>query len=397
MSRLLVLGAGVYQVPLIEAAHQRGHFVLVASIAGPYPGLAIADEALEIDTTDRDRLIDAATRLRIDGVVTSGTDVALPALGALVDRFGFVGPSAAVSRRCADKVLMKERFEACGVPTAHFVAIPATASVESLPSGLGYPVMVKAPDSSGSRGIHRVDSDDELSEAIRLAREVSRSGEIVIEEFLDGVEFGAQAFVVSGEVHSIVVHDDDVTTGAPPVPIGHTLPPEIDASLIGEAEEVVRNAITAMEIDNTAVNVDLMATSDGIKVIEIATRIGATCLPELVAYHLGIDVYGGLVDLALGNEASFRPRTGSKRPISGCLVRSATSGLVTGVREATFDSQVLEAQLDVAVGDHVTTFSTGNHRIGHVVAIGSSAHEARSRAADAAAALGRSVDVKASR
>ena len=50
--KILILGAGVYQVPLILKAKEMGLYTIAASYAGPYPGLAIADEVWEIDTTD---------------------------------------------------------------------------------------------------------------------------------------------------------------------------------------------------------------------------------------------------------------------------------------------------------------------------------------------------------
>ena len=58
--KLLILGAGVYQVPLILKAKEMGLYTIAASYAGPYPGLAIADEVWEIDTTDYHHLLQKA-------------------------------------------------------------------------------------------------------------------------------------------------------------------------------------------------------------------------------------------------------------------------------------------------------------------------------------------------
>ena len=75
--KILILGAGVYQVPLILKAKEMGLYTIAASYAGPYPGLAIADEVWEIDTTDYHALLEKAEAAQISGVCTTGTDVSV--------------------------------------------------------------------------------------------------------------------------------------------------------------------------------------------------------------------------------------------------------------------------------------------------------------------------------
>ena len=82
----------------------------------------------------------------------------------------------------------------------------------------------KAVDSSGSRGIIRVDSTEDFEEARRIVRETSRTDEYIIEEFVEGEEFGAQAFVPNGEVQFILPHGDYVFQGDTGVPVGHFAP-----------------------------------------------------------------------------------------------------------------------------------------------------------------------------
>ena len=54
--KILILGAGIYQVPLIKKAKEMGHFVMVASIRGNYPGFTFADKCVYLDTTDREAI-----------------------------------------------------------------------------------------------------------------------------------------------------------------------------------------------------------------------------------------------------------------------------------------------------------------------------------------------------
>ncbi len=50
--KILILGAGIYQVPLIKKAKEMGLYTIVCSIEGNYPGFAFADQVYYVNTTD---------------------------------------------------------------------------------------------------------------------------------------------------------------------------------------------------------------------------------------------------------------------------------------------------------------------------------------------------------
>ena len=81
----------------------------VASPDGPFPGLPLADEHWRVDTRDSEQLLTLAQNKKINGVVTSGTDVAVPSIGLLVETLGLAGCGHESARLCSNKLLMKER------------------------------------------------------------------------------------------------------------------------------------------------------------------------------------------------------------------------------------------------------------------------------------------------
>ena len=44
MKKLMIIGAGVYQVPIIKKAKDRGLYTIAVSPYGDYPGLKVADK-----------------------------------------------------------------------------------------------------------------------------------------------------------------------------------------------------------------------------------------------------------------------------------------------------------------------------------------------------------------
>jgi len=118
--RLMILGAGTYQVPLIKKAKDKGLTVIVVSPNGNYPGIKLADIHIDIDTTDEENIIKAAVKYKISGITTTGTDVCVPSLGRVVDELGLAGTGYEAACKSMDKILMKQAFVEYNVLTAKF-------------------------------------------------------------------------------------------------------------------------------------------------------------------------------------------------------------------------------------------------------------------------------------
>lgn len=71
MKKLMILGAGVYQVPLIKRAKEKGLYTIVVSIPGDYPGFKLADKIYYENTTDCEKILEIAQKENIDGIVNS--------------------------------------------------------------------------------------------------------------------------------------------------------------------------------------------------------------------------------------------------------------------------------------------------------------------------------------
>lgn len=379
MRKILILGGGIYQVPLIRRAKELGLETLVASIPGRYPGLALADRVLEIDTTDREGILRAAREEGVAGVCVCGTDVAVPAQGYVCDRLGLKGPSLEPALRAQDKTRMKEAFVRGGVRTARYVQVPLSRRHPADVCGeLGYPVIFKAADSSGSRGITRVDGEADIDRAYASVRGATHTDHYLVEEFLTGDEFGAQAFVLDGELQFILPHGDYVFHGDTGVPIGHYAPFEAPDALIQDCEEQLRRAVRALGIDNCAVNADFILSRGKTYVLEIGARAGATCLVEMTECYYGFDYYGKILETAMGGHPSFRPENERRQPTACMLFRSDRAGTITAIENhAPKDPRVVNLSFDCAVGDTVRKFHNGPDRIGQIVAVGDTAAQAK--------------------
>ena len=378
MKKILILGAGIYQVPLIKTAKRMGLYTIVASIRGNYPGFELADKVYYENTTDYAKILSIARREQIDGIITTGTDVAVITIGRVCDTLGLNGLSFKSAEIATDKLLMKSCYEKYGVRTARFrkVSFDDERYTEKL-TDLQFPVMFKSVDSSGSRGIIKVNSSDEFESARNSVLDNTRSNYFIVEEYIEGEEFGAQAFVKNGEVQFILPHGDYVFKGDTGVPIGHFAPYKLDPAVEEDAKDQLKLAINAMGLNNCAINADFIMKDNKTYVLEIGGRSGATCLAELVSIFYGYDYYEKILLTALGEDVDFSAEDGSPAescngtPNASMLLMSDTNGhIVSQTNNNPANPDIVDIQFDYKPGDEVHKFKVGPHRIGHVITKG---------------------------
>ena len=381
MKKLLILGAGIYQVPLINTAKRLGIYTIAASIPGNYPGFELADKVYYENTTDYEAILKVAKEEKIDGIVTAGTDVAVITIGKVCDALGLTGLSEEAAIIATDKLLMKEVYEAGGVRTARYRKVYFdNEDYADRISELTPPLMFKSVDSSGSRGIIKVNSPAEYEAAREYVIASTRSDYFIVEEFIDGEEFGAQAFVRNGKVEFILPHGDYVFKGDTGVPIGHFAPYDLPADALEDAKKQLIGAIKAMKLDDCAINADFIMKDGKTYVLELGGRSGATCLAELTAIYFDFDYYEKIILTALGEDVSFEPGPAAKCggvPNACMLLISDKDGVI--VSQTDFnepDPDICEVQFDYKPGDEVHKFRVGPHRIGHVITKGKSLDEA---------------------
>ncbi|MCC8129554.1 MAG: ATP-grasp domain-containing protein [Clostridiales bacterium] len=371
MTKILILGASIYQVPLIRAAKRMGLYTIVSSIPGDYPGFRLADKAWEINTTDREAILAAAQAEGIDGICTTGTDVAVSTIGYVCGHMGLPGISERAALMATDKADMKEAFRRGDVSTANFYRAYSLADVETAAQKIGFPVVVKRVDSSGSRGITIVHDPRGLEDAYREAAANTRRPYVIVEKMLGGVEIGVDGVIQNGKLAFFAPHEKFLyRSGRTTIPAGHGLPYHGSEQVQREIGVQMDRAVKALGLDNCSFNADVLVDGETVSVLEMGGRTGATCIPELISTYYGIDFYEKILQNALGIPLDFTPQV-EACPCMAKLLMSPVDGVITGIDEdglAAVRRVCTELVLDFPVGHPVEAMQNGTTRIGHVVA-----------------------------
>lgn len=369
IKKVLVLGAGRGQIGLIESGRKRGYRVEVATIPGNYPGLKFADEIHIVDIKDAEAISNLAGRIKADAVISAGTDTALPAMGLACEKNGLFGPTYEAAVTSSEKSLMKEAFEKGGVRTARHIVVRSEEEAEAVGEKLALPLIVKAVDLQGSKGINVVFEQNGLKDAYRSTMKETGMDHCIIEEYIDGYEVSATAMVSNGEI-IFVLPTGDVRYGENgESPIGHYIPLDCDEDILKKIDEQVRLAIRAIGLDNCAVNADLMVKDGNVYVIELTGRLGGNSIPEITAEYYQIDIYDLILDIALGDfdavgRYDFRDR--ENRICYGQMLISEREGVLGGTD---IKAEGVDIRFFLNKGDKVNIFRGPNDCVGQVVAV----------------------------
>ena len=373
--RLLVVGAGRGQIGLYKAAKEMG----VHTIAGTMPdnnppGIKLADEVCYMNIAKPDEVLEKAKTLNIDGLTTSCLDTGVPAIGKVCDALGLTGLTENAAIMCGDKLKMKKAFMEHGVSTAKFVEIHSQEELEKALDILQLPVIIKATDLQGSNGIYIAKTHEAAIEGFNGAMEKTHRDYCIVEQYIEGYEFGAQAFVYHGDVLFVMPHGDETYMSHTAVPVGHYVPFEGDEIIHKQAEEAVKGAIRALELNNCAVNVDLILKDDIVYLIELTGRVGANCLPELTQINFGIEYYKMIIAMALGEdplELWEQRRDKTKAGLAKMILETEKSGILESIEyKGKIEGNVLEVTFFKHPGDEIRVFENSNDCIGQIIVQG---------------------------
>lgn len=366
MKKVLVLGAGIYQVPLIKEAKDSGYHVIVTSHKGNYPGFELADKVYYKNTVDKEGILKIAKKENIGAICTTGTDIAMETIGYVCDKLDLPGLTEKAAILSTNKAKMKKAFIEHGVRTAKYIQVSSLVETREAYNSLQKPVILKVVDSSGSRGIIKIGDESLLDESFLQLIEETKVEYIIIEEYITGQEFGAQASVKNGKIDFIMPHGDILFHSKTDVPIGHYVPYGITSEIYEDMVEQIKKSIEALDLDNCAINADFILSNNQVYVLEIGARAGATNLPELVSIYYGINYYRYILDLAFNikNNSEFNNQ---KTPCSSLLLIAKKSGELKGLEHDKVTVDLEEFQVDYKMGERVKKFEVGPDRIGHII------------------------------
>ncbi len=310
MKKLLLLGGSAQQVVAIETAKKLGYFTVLCDFLRDNPGQFVADKFYLVSTTDKEAVLEVAKKEKVDGVLAYASDPAAPTAAYVAEILSLpTNPYESVQILC-EKHLFRKHLKEHNFETPqsiHFRYKEFGNKEKVLISQMSFPVLVKPVDSSGSKGITKIENILELEAAIDFAEQFSRKKIIEVEEYIEKDHkylIGGDIFVVNGEVvfwGLLNCHRDNQVN--PLVPVGKSYPLKLSKKRIKLIQEEVQRLISSLQIKFGAFNVELIITKEEkLYFIEMGPRNGGNMIPDLLSYISGKNMIKASIECAMGHK-----------------------------------------------------------------------------------------------
>lgn len=312
MKTLLVLAAGILQVPVIQKAKELGVYVIAADGDPKAIGLQYADKSVVINITSEEDVLYIAREEHIDGVIHPCSEVSMNVMGRLNDELCLSGISKEAAARATNKYLMREAFKKYGAPSPKSFCFDNVEDAwkcfcEELPMN----GILKPSRNSGSRGIAKIEkgiSKVLFTELFERSKAESRDNTVMLEQFIEGPEFSVEIIVWKGEITVLTVTDKKTTEAPYFVELGHSQPSIFPSEIVAEIESAAIAGVKALEVNNCACHAEIKVQEGKAYIMEVGARLGGDFIStELTHLSTGIDMVAAAINCALGIEPCLLP------------------------------------------------------------------------------------------
>ncbi|MDO4392335.1 MAG: ATP-grasp domain-containing protein [Clostridium sp.] len=374
MKKLMLLGGMRYLVPVIEAAHKLGVYVITCDYLPNNIAHKYSDEYCNVSILEKDKVLEKAKELKIDGILSFACDPGVVTAAYVAEKMGLPssGPYESVeilqNKGKFRKFLTENNFN---VPVAKQYTDIETAlnDIEMF----NWPVIVKPTDSAGSKGVTKVVKKSELRDAINYALKFSHSNEFIIEDFLEkiGDSSDCDSFSVDGELKfvSFSAQKFDENCENPYTPAAYTWPASISKEHQEELTNEIQRLLKLLDMKNSIYNIETRECTNGkAYIMECSPRGGGNRLAEMIRYMTGVDMITNIVKSALGMDLDVIEQKELKDNWAEIILHSEKEGTFEKLWiSEEISSNIVENDLWIETGTHVGGFSGANEAIGTMV------------------------------
>lgn len=381
MKKILVVGGGTYQTPLIKRIRELGYAAYCVDQNGAASGFEYADGYKIIDVTNEKMCLEYAEELKIDGVMTYGATITLPTVAYIGEKLGLPALPHETAVLSKNKYELKKRFCERGLNTAgDFFRL--TFPDDGKNRKIAFPCVVKPCDGSGSRGVSVAKNKAEFDAAVKYAYANARYGEIYAESFIDGAEYSVEAFVYGGKTHVYAIVKTVFAREANgEVTYGHSTPCGLPRDDEIKIENEVEKAVKALGITLGSVNFDVIFSHGEPYIIDCGIRVGQNLIAShIVPLSRGVDVTDNAIKAALGEAVDPEPKF-KKCVATRLLIYSP--GIISAIKpldELIGRDGICDIVLRKKVGDVQNEYREKSDTCGWVVAEGTTPETAEENA-----------------
>lgn len=308
MKKLLILGAGYFEKLFIQKAQSLGYYVIAIDGHPDAIGFKEASQSVMMNLANRAACLAIAQINRVDGVIAPVSPVGALTANYIAQQLDLPGLNPEVAKLLADKLALRQCVTKHKLSSSQrFYSVKDLNELPLLQLELNFPVMVKPADVSYSKTSKKVEHAAALYAICRKAMETSPSGHIMIEEYIKGREYSAEAFVYHGEVYILGIMAKTMMPSANFFEVGLSLPSRLNNEMM--IRQMIIKTIKEVGVDFGSVTLDFIITPEqSFYIVSLHPHSGR----NLIATHIipkatHYDYMANLIHATVGEQITLPP------------------------------------------------------------------------------------------
>lgn len=368
---ILMLGGNHVQLTAIQAALDEGYYVITADYLPDNPGHKLAHEYHNISTIDKEAILALAKEKHIDGIVSYASDVSAPTAAYVAEQLGLPSNPYESVMILTHKNLFRQFMKENGFPMPKGATFSDREQARSFYSELHCTCMLKPIDSSGSKGVTRVENVENFDAAWDEAMHYSIAKQVIVEQFIEkqGYQIDGDIFVVDGKIvfWGICDQHHDLEC-APYVPVGLSYPSMQDECIQQRAKELLQRMLNLLHMTMGGYNVEYIVGKDGeVYLLEIGPRCGGNLIPDTIENATSFTMARNVVRQAIGDSVNLGMHL-ENRFCSSYVLHAQKNGVLEDI---VYSNEVLprirKKVMYIEYGNRVNRFVNGGDGIGGLI------------------------------
>ena len=374
MKKLMILGGSRYILPVIEAAHKLGLYVITCDYLPDNIAHKYSDEYINVSIVEKEAVLNVAHESQIDGIMSFACDPGVTTAAYVAEKMGLPGLPYKSVEILQNKSKFREFLANNGFNVPMAKGYTSVADAFNDKDLYRWPVIVKPVDSAGSKGVTKVDNVEDLKSAAEHAISFSKTNSFIVEEFIQqkGFSSDTDSFSVNGKLvyASFSNQHFDPDAENPYTPSAYSWPSTMPDEIQKELRNELQRLLSLLGLTTSIYNIETRMGTDGKPyIMEVSPRGGGNRLSEMLRYASGVDLVENSVRAAVGEEIVGI----EKDPVyNGCwaiiILHSDKDGRFIKLDiDDSVKPYVVENDLWVKEGDSVHSFTGANETIGTIV------------------------------
>lgn len=371
--KILLLGGSKQQIPAIECAKKRGYYTILCDYLSDNPGQEVADKFYLESTTDKEAILKIAQKEKIDGIVAYASDPAAPTAAYVAEKLGLPTNPYESVKILTNKDLFREflRKNNFCTPKAKGYSDIMEAKNDIEKNYFKFPIILKPVDSSGSKGVVKLENLLNFEEFVEKALKYSQVKRFILEEYVEkyGYQIAGDGFVVDGRLKFRCFGNDHFDSSGinPYVPISASFPYNMPKNIHEKIHNEIQRLLILLNMKMGAYNFDIrIDNKENVYLMEIGPRNGGNFIPQVTKYITGIDMIEYTIRSAMGENCNDIEMVEPKGFYSYYAVHSSKSGILKEIKISSKieKENILEKYMNFNIGDRVPAFIGANGALG---------------------------------